>query len=207
MFRSLPLADVYLAELPLDCDIGVLESRERMEEINSISNERVKREKYFVFKLLYYALERSFGLRGNKLELKKELYGGWSCGDIYLSLSHSDGALAVAVSRAPIGVDIERVKCPRKKDLARHILNEKELSEYESIPEENREKRLIELWTAKEAIFKSKGLDRFLPTHTDTFSESFVTKSIELKGEYYIFSVATATPERVRVYDKVKLSD
>ena len=206
MFRNMPIVDVYLAAMPLDAPIGDVECKARREEINSVSNERVKREKYFVWKLLCYALERSFGMRGKKLELKKESYGGWSAGDIYVSLSHSNGALAVAVSRAPVGVDIEHVHSPRSERIAEHIMSAAELAEYERTPAEEKEERLVEIWTAKEAIFKSKMIASFIPNQNDTLSETFKTSRITFGDTKYAWSVATDTPNRVRVFDNIDLA-
>ena len=67
----MPVVDVYLAPLPEDAPLGEVECPERAKEIASVTNEKVKREKYFVWQLLLYALERSFGLRGKKVKLKK----------------------------------------------------------------------------------------------------------------------------------------
>ncbi|MBO5789945.1 MAG: lecithin retinol acyltransferase family protein [Clostridia bacterium] len=205
--RALPVADVYIAALPENASIGDTACKARRAELAAISNEAVKREKYFVWKLLCYALERSFGRRAAKCEFKKERYGGWSAGEYEISLSHSDGALAVAVSRAPIGIDIERVHTPRGEKMAQRILNEQELAAYESTSPEKKEERLIELWTAKEALFKAKHIEHFIPSQTDTVGASFKTDFIDIKGKRYVWSVATQTPEKVRVYTNVDLEN
>ncbi len=207
LFRNMPIVDVYIAALPKNGEVGHVACRARMDEISSVSNERVRREKYFVWLLLCYALERSFGLRGKKLDFVKESHGGWSVGDLSVSLSHSENALAVAVSRAPVGIDIERVKVPRSEKFAAYIMNEAELAEYENIPPEQREERLIEIWTAKEAIFKSKRIANFIPNQNDTLSEAFRTHRVMIEGEEYAWSVATSTPERIRIFDHIDLAN
>ena len=206
LFRNMPIVDVYITALPENEKIGWVECKARREEIASVSNEIVKREKYFVWKLLCYALERSFGMRGDKLKFVKESYGGWSVGDISVSLSHGGKALAVAVSRAPVGVDIERVGPCRSEGISERIMTSSELLAYESLPQEERERRLIEIWTAKEAIFKSKGISSFIPKENDTQTESCRTDSIIIEGEEYAWSVATANPEKIRVFTNVDLS-
>ena len=203
LFRNMPIVDVYIAEIPEDLPIGKVDCSARMEEINSVSNEKVKREKYFVWQLLCYAMGRSFGKRGSKLDFVKQSHGGWSCGDVFLSLSHSDGAVAVAVSRAAVGVDIERISAPRSERMAERIMTEAEISAFEKTPEGERERRLIEIWTAKEAIFKSKGLDSFIPAQNDTLSASYRTYGLNIGGAEYVWSVATETPEKIRVFDKI----
>ena len=205
MFLNMPVVDVYIAELPDDAPVGTVECKERRDEIAAVSNERVKREKYFVWKLLCYALERSFGIRGKKLEFTKETWGGWSAKGAEISLSHSDGALAVAVSRAPVGVDIERLRAPRGDRLSELIMTDGELAAYEKAAEDEREEHLIGVWCAKEAIFKSKKLSAFRPKEHDTLKESFKRDTVTVKGEKYVFTVATATPGIVRVYSGIDL--
>ena len=205
LFHKMPIVDVYIAALPADIPIGEVDCKARMEEINSTSNEKVKREKYFVWKLLCYALERSFGMRGKKLQPVKESYGGWSVGDISVSLSHSKNALAVAVSRAPVGIDIEYLHTPNTEKIAERVMNEAELSQFELLNSEQREERFIAIWTAKEAVFKSKKLEKFLPKEIDTLSASFKTDSITIDGEKYLWSVATTTPERIRLFTDIDL--
>ena len=205
MFLNMPVVDVYIAALPENAPIGTVDCKERRNEIETVTNERVKREKYFVWKLLCYALERSFGIRGRKLEFTKEAWGGWSAKGAEISLSHSDGALAVAVSRAPVGVDIERIRAPRSDRLSELIMTEGELAQYEKIAEGEREEHLIGVFCAKEAIFKSKKLQAFKPKDHDTLKESFKRDTVTVKGERYVFTVATATPGIVRVYSDIDL--
>ena len=68
----------------------------------------------------------------------------------YISLSHARDLIALAVSDTPIGIDIE---FPRRQLLrvATKFLTTNELSRYITLP------RLLEAWTAKEAVFKAAG--------------------------------------------------
>ena len=77
---------------------------------------------------------------------------------------------------------------------------------FEQILPGEEEQYLLEVWTAKEAIFKSKGLPRFFPKETDTLSATIKTDHITIANESYIWSVATSTPERIRVYTSIDLS-
>jgi phosphopantetheinyl transferase len=206
LFRKMPIVDVYIAQLPQNEPIGKVECKERRAEIEAVSNENVRREKYFVWQLLCYALERSFGPRVRKMKFAKQKWGGWSVGDLSLSLSHGEGALAVAVSRAPVGMDIQGANSLRDEKIASRILTAAELSEYEKTPPERKKERLIQIWTAKEAIFKSKGLEAFIPNQTDTLTNTVRTDSVIINGEKYYWSVATATPEIVRVFADVDLT-
>ena len=206
LFKNLPIVDVYIAALPKDVPIGKLDCKKRMDEIDSISNDKVKREKYFVWKLLCYALERSFGKRGKKLDFKKESNGAWSVSDVKISISHSENALAVAVSRGAVGIDIERIYTPRADRMAEYIMTDDELAEFSLVPDEQKEERLIEIWTAKEAIFKSKNLDRFIPKEHSILLSSHRTNSITIDGEKYLWSIATNTPEIIRIFKDIDLT-
>ena len=206
LFRNMPIVDVYIARLPLDEPVGEVECKARREEIAAVSNERVKREKYFVWKLLCYGLERSFGLRGKKLDFSKESFGGWSVSGHYLSISHSENALAVAVSRDAVGIDVELLHTPRSERMAEHIMNDGELSAFEGVTPDKKEEHLIEIWTAKEAIFKSKGEPTFIPSRIDTLCATFKSGSIDIDGEKYIWSVATKTPQRIRIFSDIDLT-
>lgn len=198
-------ADVYIARLPQDAPIGDLACKARAEEIRALSNEATKREKYFAFRLLCHAFAHSFGLSEAEIPFKKESSGGWSAGKHFLSISHSKNALAVAVSCAPVGVDIERVSAPRAEEMARRFLTERELALFENTPKEQKEEVWIRLWTAKEAAFKAKHKPHFKPTETDSTKENVYTDVLSFGGELYAWSVAAEKGAKVRVFSDVTL--
>lgn len=70
--------------------------------------------------------------------------------DTRISLSHARDLIALAVSDSPVGIDIE---FPRRQLLrvATKFLTANELPRYITLP------RLLEAWTAKEAVFKAAG--------------------------------------------------
>ena len=158
-----PFTDLYFAALPTDEPIGTLDCAARMDEINAAKSQKAKREKYFVWRLLTYALQKSVGAVAAAPQIKKESYGGWSAGDVFISLSHSGGALAVAVSSETIGIDVESLCHLKQIKIAERILCDEELAEFEKLPQGQHRERLVEIWTAKEAIFKSKCISQFLP--------------------------------------------
>ena len=97
--------DVYLALLPCgECD-EPLHPEERDTLVKSTANPTVRRERYFVWRLLEMAIRRSLGLELSEIGLRRE-GERWTSALADISLSHG-GALAVAVSGAPVGVDIE----------------------------------------------------------------------------------------------------
>lgn len=200
------IADVYIAVTPQGSPIGELDCNERMIELDSISNTNLKRDKYFVWKLLCYALEKSVGLRGKQLKFTKEDFGGWSVNGAEFSFSHCNGVLAVVVSSSPVGVDIEQVGQSRADKLAKRIMTDREISAFEKIPLDQKEEAFIKIWTAKEAIFKSQKSDRFIPRDIDTLSHTIKTDIIMINGKKYIWSVATSTPCDVKIFTDVELT-
>ena len=194
------MTNVYIAALPKDLPIGKLCCQERMNEIEKVSNERVKREKYFVWKLLCYGLKHSFDLDEQNLNFAKLDCGAWTIDGLEISLSHSDDALAVAISQSPVGIDVERVHKPRSNRMAEYMMNEQELEKFNLVPTEEREAHLIEIWTAKEAIFKSQKSQNFIPKQIDTLSRSTQKLNFQIDGEEYACTVANSSLDDINLF-------
>ena len=76
---------------------------------------------------------------------------------LYISISHSGDFVAVAIDRAPMGIDIEEIK-PVHKKLKDRICTDSDLKyvlSWDNKTEENL--KTLEIWTAKEAYFKKIG--------------------------------------------------
>ena len=170
------------------------------EEIKSVNNEKVKREKYCAWKLLEYAFERSLGLKIKNMSFSKEPSGKWTSPSCYFSISHCNSIVAVAVSKAPVGIDVESYDAPLRKGFEEKALTDKELAEYATIPDERKNEYLISKWSAKEAFFKRSEKASFAPAETLISENELVSQIIE---EKIICSVVTATPEKVRFYDNI----
>lgn len=76
--------------------------------------------------------------------------------DLFLSLSHTEGVAAAAISPSPIGVDvqIERTVTP---DATRFFLNDEESDLFDP----HTGSPLLDLWSAKEAALKAAGVERY----------------------------------------------
>lgn len=203
LFRKMPVVDVFTATLPKDCQIKTVFPAERNTEIQVATCERVKREKYCAWQLLKYALERSLGIKLENLRLTKDPNGKWTAPDCYFSISHSGDLLAVAVSRAPVGIDVEAANTPMQQKLAEKILNEKEKAEYLLLPEEQRSEFLRSAWVAKEATFKRQGLQAFIPCEIYTNQDELASKTITLENSTYLCSIATSTPKKIRFFEDI----
>lgn len=192
LFRALPVLDVYVAPLP-EKELGSVSSPERAREIADCTNEKVKREKRAVWKLLEYALERSFGKKIKKLSFTVSENGKWKTtdGGVEFSLSHSENAVCVALSRKPVGVDIEKIALPKTQKLVEKIFSQEELLEYAALQsDEERAKYFTCKWTQKESAFKSLDLPSFLPALPRLGEIKTHTLQITVAGESYALSIA-----------------
>ena len=178
--------DVYVAKIPDKVVLKPLYPAERTQEIETCQNERVKKQKYCVWKLLAYALRQSYGIQLEDLSLKKEKNGKWTAEGYFFSLSHCDDVAVVAVSRKKVGVDVEKISDKMKK-LQEKFLTEKELCVLAS--QENKGFYLAEKWTQKESIFKMLSRTVFSPKTIQTSEYNTHTAFLKEMGNY-ILSVA-----------------
>lgn len=118
--------DVYVAKIPAQPNYKPLSCAAREKEINAVKNPTLKSEKYYVWKLLEYALEQSFGMSPDNMTFIKGETGKWMTKECFFSLSHCAGAVAVVVSRTAVGVDIETSRPLSNDRLANKILTEGE---------------------------------------------------------------------------------
>ena len=203
------MLDVYVATLPTrPMDSTPLLPHKRQEQIDGVSNAALKKEKYFVWRLLERALSQSLGINMENAELSLAESGKWTAASFYISLSHRCKALAVAVSHAPVGVDLEPLSPGRGDSFARRIMTANELTLYESLPEDARAEFAVRCWTLKESIFKKQaGNFPFIPKETESRTPASFSQRLELAGEEYCLSLASDalmsghTPKIITVND------
>lgn len=204
LFRTTPVVDVYLARLPQGIKCEEIYPPERRAEIERTTNGALKTQKIAVWQLLRHALQHSFGLRIEQMNFEKTENGKWCAPDCEFSLSHCEGGVAVAVSRQSVGVDIEPIQPPRHEGFAKRFLTADEFVEYET--REDKNEYLTRCWTAKEAIFKSRGEGAFKPSTIESRHPCVVSRKIVMNGQEHICSVATNTPKRVKIFENIDLS-
>ncbi len=73
--------------------------------------------------------------------------------DLQVSISHSEGVGAAAISRSVIGIDLQKTR-PLKPRIVKFFLNPDELDLPDRIPVDS---PLIHLWCVKESIMKVRG--------------------------------------------------
>ncbi len=106
MFRSFPIVDVYFAKIPHDQKLSDLCHKNINDDIISSSNENIKRCKYFAWKLLEYALNRTFGKNIKKLNFYKTSDEKWKCDACEFDMAYIDTAVAIIVSRKPVRITL-----------------------------------------------------------------------------------------------------
>ena len=190
---------VYLAGIPENGLIEEVFPPARTEEISLAVNERVKREKYYVWKLLEYAFNDALGIDIQDMAIKKEDSGKWSSDRCHFSLSHCDGVVAVAVSDEPVGIDVELSSYTVRPALAEKILSENEKAGYLSLTDDGRGDFLLRCWTAKESIFKMRGENVFSPHTIDTMSIPHITRDLSVADRRIILSVAPANDIYIKI--------
>lgn len=206
LFQSMPILDVYVAEILSNIQMRPLYPKERQDEVCACTCERVKREKYCAWRLLEYALERSLGKKLRDMEITKTENGKWVSPHVEFSLSHSHNAVCVAVSRKSVGVDIELLQSKINTErFCERILTDREAEIYEKQTSGQLE-FLLTKWSQKESLFKLSGEKSFSPKEQDTQKGNVVSKTLTVAGEDYILSVASETPERLRVFEKISIN-
>lgn len=141
----------------------------RQAEIDSAGAQTVRLEKYWTFRL-FTELSR-FAL-GEIPDAKRSECGRWEADGIFLSFSHSGGYAAVALSGDPVGADIQSTEANVSERLIRRALTEGERRKVDALPEEDRARGFLRIFSEKESVFKTKGEAVFRPERIDTEAES-----------------------------------
>lgn len=180
---------VYYARLS-EAEGEAVYPKERDEEIRAAKNPLQRREKYSAWRLLQLAIGDAFGKDIKAFKFSKSSSGKWVADGFHFSLSHSEGIVAVALSKDPVGVDVQLIKAPRAESFARRVLTDAELEEYNASSVDSRDRYLIAKWSAKEALFKTLSKDLFVPRDYIPTDENSHTEIISSGGADYALSVA-----------------
>ena len=184
MVQKKTFLNIYVSAYPFECGIQNISFAPRAEEIKACTNENVRRQKLYVWKLLELAVGDLPGMDLNSLNLRKDENGKWQSDKIYISLSHSGNVVAAAVSDSSVGLDIEFFNEKKfGKSLANRIATESEKERAFS-------ERVCALWTRKESEFKRKGEKIFSPLFTDALSAPCRTFLLKCNNESYVLSVS-----------------
>ncbi len=204
LFRNMNIVDVYVAKIPSNIKIKKLYPKQREREIKEVSNVLLKTQKYCVWKVLEFAINKSFSKNIKDLSFKLNDSGKWVSEGLEFSLSHSKNLVSVAVSKTPIGVDVELIEKP-KTDISKEILSSIEYEEYLLLNEQEKTSYIINAWTKKESLFKQKNIKALKREEFRQLNEPVYQKILTVDGEEYSLSVATKNIDKVRVFENIEL--
>ncbi|MCD7721474.1 MAG: 4'-phosphopantetheinyl transferase superfamily protein [Prevotellaceae bacterium] len=129
--------------------------KQRRETLLAYRNLEARRQGALAYLLLCNALRERFGLEAPDFafnEHGKPFFLNYP--DIHFNLSHCRNAVACALSREPIGVDIESIRTA-KPAIVRHTMSDEEARTILSAADPNLQFTI--LWTRKEALLKLRG--------------------------------------------------
>lgn len=192
LFGHVSLCNVYLMEFD-DRFPPRVDFPPRQAEIDACQNPRVQREKAAVFALADYAVRHVLGVGLATLHPHKTENGKWEADLLSLSFSHTDGLAAVAVSLAPVGVDVQSLPLQRP-DSVRRVLTEPEAAANPT------DAALGELWCRKESIFKRTGSAAFDPRKTESGAADCRSRTLHMGTQAYAAAVCGEMAEGVRFF-------
>ncbi len=192
MAETFPVIDVYVARVERFSSFKKLPKYAK-KELKSVTNESLMAQKRASYGLLEYALQNSFKAPLNVKSMFKDERGKPRISEHFLSISHTNDLVLVAVSTVNIGADIEQVKEHVSFDKAKaHIACEGE--EASSIDE------MIALWTKKEATFKfDDAISSYNPSKIDTTKYQSKTVFLECDDKKYALSIVSSSVANVNI--------
>ncbi len=175
----------------------------KLKRVTKSSNEEFIKEQLGSQKLLNQILEKKYNLDLSKLEYIYNEFGKPYLKDVnlYFSIAHSKGMIAVGVADEEFGIDIEKV-IDIPLILIKKTLTDLEFAEYESLNEEEKHEYFFKIWTKKEAIVKKKGTSITFRPSNIKIDEDIYTTRISMNDNIYILS---STIKDVELIIKEKL--
>lgn len=190
--------DVYLLQIPQYLPDTPLTPAERDAEVRSTAHPTVRRERYWVWRTLLYALTERGMPDPSSLTFVRSPEGKWSCAEVCFSLSHSHGLAVVVVSDHPVGADVENLsEFSARADVSRRIerLSHRICAPSDRFPASPLD--FLALWTQKESIFKCEDqrifhpsrlpVDRY-PLKTFTYREWIISVCGQGTGNMRVFA-------------------
>ena len=197
MWKNRPRLDVYVSKIPFDFHYEEIFPEARKKEIFECANESLKKQKYWAWKTLEYGALRSFGISMEKLGPTKNENGKWTGEKYFFSLSHIKDTVAVALSTSKVGIDIENVDEFKKRFAGK----EKKLNELLATNRCFDLEKLVELWTKKEASFKSSDKQQnFVPAKIPVDEKYIFTKIDDTDLGRHCISVCSDIKDKIKFY-------
>ena len=142
-----------------------LRNAERAKQI-AAGSEKVRSEKYWVFRLLEEAAEQLWDAPVDQAH--RSACGRWEASGISFSLSHSGPYVAVALGRETVGVDVQSLAVHPSERLIARSLNGAEAALIAGLDGEERKRAFLRIFSCKESLFKTRGEPVFHPEIIDS---------------------------------------
>ncbi len=150
-------------------------------KIDKLSTTKQKMQSLCGYMLLYRAVFELYRKTNIKLNFNKN--GKPFCDFCCFNISHSDDAVACAVSERNVGIDIQKIKSVKPREKYKFFTHQE--NEYVNYDKDLLNERYIEIFTKKEAAVKFLGEKISYAANIDTFSHRFAFKT-EKFDDYYL---------------------
>lgn len=196
-----------------------VEQRMRVEKFRYV--EDAKRTLYGDI-LIRYLIGQKLNLKNTNIQIQRNAYGkpflkGYPI--FHYNISHSGKWVICALSRYPVGVDIEQIKSI-DLEIAKRYFTRGEYVSILNIPEIRRSNAFFRIWTAKESYVKYAGKGLSIPlnsfavsleksiTQTVDIDKTCAIKTLETIDDQYIVSLCYCikAAEQLSI-QKIKLGD
>ena len=197
-----PIFDIYIARIPEDIILEEVYPQERAAYISIAGLDKVKRERYYVWKLLEFALDSSLGVNMKDIKFAHGKSGKWTASGLNFSLSHSGGFVACAVSNTRVGIDIENeeVFLQKHDDKLIKAMFQRCVPINEEISSSISPIEFMLMWTKKECIFKASKLKNFYPSRIDISSYKTISFRSYVDGIPIIASACGDSIDFAKIY-------
>ena len=138
-------------------------------------------------RLLRYAYKKQFGVDLATQNLRVSKTGKLECDKHHLSVSHSGNYVCVAVSTAPVGVDLQKFNGEKVMNVAKKFFTEEEQTRLAA--SENKLDTFYFTWCKKEALWKSLETQPMTIATVNSTKSDFFVQKLQLDGENYYLAV------------------
>ena len=159
----------------------------RAPQTNLQFGEKIAAQHRFALQVLHRAYLEVVDWNLDELHLHRLPNGKYVCDKGHFSISHSGNYVAVAVSNAPIGVDIQKYNGEKVLDVAKKFFTEAEKRQLAK--SDNKVDCFYLTWCKKEALWKSLATQPLTIATVETCEAPFTTRILILDGETYYLAV------------------
>ncbi len=199
MAESMDRLDLYLAHIPEEPQFHPVLPAERQALIEATRDPQSRAQRFCAWDTLLKGIRNSFGIDAGEAQLSRNDSGKWVSERCGISISHCKTAVAAAVSRDAVGVDIEPLRQERcREPLLFKIATEEERKLFPAL---STEQRIAVLWTRKEAAFKRGDHTLVTPIEADAATKDIRSIVIRLEECEYAVSAAAKEGSKLRVFE------